>query len=366
VTPTNSLRSPIFVIAEAGVNHNGSPTLAHALVDAAFEAGADAVKFQTFVADRLVTDDAPLAAYQAKRLDSTRSQHEMIEQLELSPDTHRELATHCRRLGIEFMSTPFDIESLHFLVENIGVQRLKIGSGDATNAPLLLAAARSGLPIIVSTGMCDLAEVEAALQVIAYGLVAPEGQTPTGEALSETYQTEEAKKAIREFVTLLHCTSEYPAPPKDVNLRAMSLLRDTFEVSIGYSDHTVGTTVPIAAAALGASVVEKHFTIDRSMAGPDHASSLEPDELVAMVRAIRETEIALGERVKKRAASETKNAEIARRSLVAEVPIAAGERFTESNVAIKRPGTGLSPMRFWEILGSTARRDYRKGELLDS
>jgi N-acetylneuraminate synthase len=353
-----------FVIAEVGVNHNGSADLAHALIDKAFDAGADAVKFQTFVADRLVTATAPLAPYQVERLEKDQTQHQMIRQLELDAATHRELAAHCRHLGFEFMSTPFDIESLWFLAEDIGVQRLKIGSGDATNAPLLLAAAHSGLPIIVSTGMCDLSEVEAALNVLAFGMVAPKEAIPTSSALREAYLSDEGQASMERRVTLLHCTSEYPAPLEDVNLRAIQLMREAFDLPVGYSDHTLGTTVPVAAVALGAVVVEKHFTMDRTMDGPDHVASLEPEEFVAMVKAIRQTEVALGEPIKERTSSEVANAEVARRSLVAEVPIRAGERFTESNIAAKRPGTGISPMRFWEILGSAAKRDYEEGDLL--
>lgn len=353
-----------FVIAEAGVNHNGSVEMAHELVEAAFAAGADAVKFQTFVADRLVTSDAPSAPYQTERLGSAQSQYEMIRRLELDATAHQELAEHCRRLGFEFMSTPFDVDSLHFLVDEIGVRRLKIGSGDATNAPLLLAAARSGLPLVVSTGMCELSEVEDALRVLAFGMVAHPQATPMASDLSEAYQKEQARESLSQRVTLLHCTSEYPAPFEDVNLRAMDTMREEFGVPVGYSDHTQGFAVPIAAVALGASVIEKHFTTDRNLEGPDHAASLEPDELVAMIHAIRQIELALGEAAKQRMPSETANASVARRSLVAQVPIRAGERFTEQNVAVKRPGTGMSPMRIWEVLGTVAERDYQEGELI--
>jgi N,N'-diacetyllegionaminate synthase len=329
-----------LIIAEAGVNHNGDLDLARRLVDVAAEAGADLVKFQTFSAERLATAQAAKADYQRQNTAAAESQHAMLRRLELDAAAHEMLIEHCRSRGIGFFSTGFDVESVDLLAR-LGQRRFKIPSGEITNLPLLRHIGAFGLPLILSTGMATLEEVAAALKALE------QAGTP------------------RSLVTVLHCTTEYPAPMSDVNLRAMLAMRDAFGVSIGYSDHTNGIEVAIAAVALGATIIEKHFTTDRNLPGPDHKASLEPGELRAMVAAIRNIEVALGDGVKKPSPSEVKNRPIARKSLVAAVPIRAGEVLSTANLAVKRPGTGLSPMLWDEVLGRTARRDYAADELID-
>lgn len=352
-----------YIIAEAGVNHNGSIDMARKLIDVAARSGADAVKFQTFRAERLVSKTAQKAEYQKQTTGSEESQFEMIKKLELDVDTHRLLQQHCLECGIEFLSTPFDHESVDLLA-GLGVSRLKVPSGELTNAPLLLKIARAGLPVIVSTGMATLGEVEQALAVIAFGFVRGEGASLA--AFAEAYASAEGQQALRERVSLLHCTTEYPAPVADINLRAMDTLHAAFGLPVGYSDHTEGIAIPVAAVARGAQIVEKHFTLDRTLPGPDHKASLEPAELTAMVRSVREVEQALGSGLKAPAASEQKNISVARRSLVAVQPIAEGEVFTEENLAARRPGSGLSPMLYWQVLGTRARRAYAEDEQLSS
>lgn len=330
----------VLIIAEAGVNHNGDMSLAKRLIDAAADAGADLVKFQTFRADALVAAHAPKADYQMKTTSAGESQHQMIRRLELTLDMHEELIAHCRTRGIEFFSTGFDIGSIDLLVE-LGLSSFKIPSGEITNLPYLRHVGSFGKPVIISTGMATLDEVGAALEVL------------------------ERAGTPRARITVLHCTTEYPAPKSEVNLRAMLTIRDRFGVAVGYSDHTQGIEIPIAAVALGATVIEKHFTLDRSLPGPDHKASLEPAELSAMVSAIRNVEIALGDGVKRPARSETANIGIARKSIVAARAIRSGERFTEDNVAVKRPGTGISPMRWDDVIGKTAKRDFVADDLIE-
>jgi N-acetylneuraminate synthase len=348
----------IFVIAEAGVNHDGDPGRAAALVDAAANAGADAVKFQTFRADRLATAGAPKAAYQSRADGDT--QLEMLRALELDANAHRMLARQCSDKKVKFLSSPFDLESLAFLVDEIGLDTLKIGSGEITNGPLLLAAARSGRDVILSTGMSTLDEVRDALEILAFGYNKGD-TTPTSTAREN--MTDLA--ILKDKVTLLHCTSQYPASIQDTNLRAMATLRDAFGLRIGFSDHTPGATAAIAAAALGAAVIEKHFTLDRNAQGPDHAASLEPDQLASMIVRIREVEAALGGGEKIPAASERETRIIARKSLVALQPVRAGETFTIENLGVKRPGGGQSPMGYWDRLGSIAKRDYAADEIIE-
>jgi N-acetylneuraminate synthase len=355
--------SRIFLIAEAGVNHDGSLDRAHRLVEVAHAAGADAVKFQTYNAERLVSAAAPKAEYQARATGSTESQVDMLRRLELPREAHRALSRQCAALGIEFMSTPFDEGSLEFLEREIGIRRIKIGSGDITNAPLLVRAARSGMPVVLSTGMSTLEEVRQALEALAFGYLNG-GASPSISAFARSFNDPEGQAALRRNVTLLHCTTEYPAPFEEVNLRAMQTLRREFGLAVGLSDHTVGIAVPIAAAACGASVIEKHFTLDRNLAGPDHGASLEPGELHAMITGVREIESALGSADKAPTPSELKNLRIARRSLVAARDIRAGEKFSSENIAVKRPGGGLSPRRYWEWLGRTAERNYAKDEMI--
>lgn len=353
----------VTIIAEAGVNHNGSPDTALRLVKAAAAAGADVVKFQIFSADALATPEAPLAAYQARNDPDQTNQLEMLRALELPGESYSAILACCRECGIAFLATPFDTESLRFMVEKLGVASIKIGSGELTNGPLLFAAARTGRRIILSTGMATLDEVRASLQVLACGY-AEAGQEPDGAHFQAAYEAEAGQRALREKVTLLHCTTEYPAPFDEINLRAMETLRGTFGLPVGLSDHSLGTAVPIAAAALGATVIEKHFTLDCGQPGPDHRASLDPSDFAGMARAVRQVEQALGACDKQPTVSEKKNVALARKSLVAARDIHRGERFTPDNITAKRPGSGTSPMRYWEWLGKTAARDYRKDEPL--
>jgi N,N'-diacetyllegionaminate synthase len=330
----------VLVIAEAGVNHNGDLALAERLVDVAADAGADLVKFQTFVADRLATESAAKAQYQKERTGESGSQLEMLRRLELSPQAHERLRAHCERRGIGFFSTGFDEESVDMLVA-MGQSRIKVPSGELTNLPFLRHVGALGKQVLLSTGMGSLEEVRAALQVL------------------------ERAGTPRSRVCVLHCTTCYPAPFAEANLRAMQTMREEFGVEVGYSDHTPGIEVAMAAVALGATVIEKHFTLDRGLPGPDHAASLEPAELAAMVSGIRNIEAALGDGIKRCMPSESVNLAAARRSLVAIAPIARGERFGPHNIGARRPGTGLSPMRFDELIGKLAPRDFSPGEAIE-
>ncbi len=354
-----------LIIAEAGVNHNGSEDLAFDLVDAAHQAGADIVKFQTFKASNLVTENAKQAQYQVKNTSVEESQLKMLERLELSFEVHKKLIRYCEKLKIGFLSTAFDRGSLHFLVEDLGLQQLKISSGELTNAPFLLDHARIGCELIISTGMASLAEIEQALSVIAFGFVSEEGATPTAENLEVAYSSDAGQKMLREKVTLLHCTTEYPAPFEDVNLKAMDTISNAFSLKVGYSDHTAGITIPIASVARGAAVIEKHFTLDKGMEGPDHKASLEPDELKEMVLGVRQVEKAIGHGVKMAMPSEVKNKSIARKSLVAKKDISIGDVYCEENLDIKRPGGGMSPYQYWELIGKVASKNYSRGDLID-
>ena len=329
----------VYIIAEAGVNHNGSMELAKQLVDIAVAAGADAVKFQTFKAVNLLSKNAEKADYQKQTTSAAESQFDMIKKLELNETAHRELIAYCRQSGIEFLSTPFDHESIE-LLHSLGLQAFKIPSGEITNLPYLRHIGRHNKKTILSTGMANLAEIEAAIDTL----------TSAGTA--------------RKNIRILHANTEYPTPMQDVHLRAMQTIGQAFNLPYGYSDHTRGIEVPIAAVALGASVIEKHFTLDRNMEGPDHKASLEPDELTAMVQSIRNIELALGSPIKQASPSEAKNKAIARKSIVAKTAIKKGECLSEDNLAVKRPGTGISPMRWDELLGSVAQRDYQADELI--
>lgn len=351
------------VIAEAGVNHNGSLDRAKRLVDVAAEAGADAVKFQTFQADALAAGTVEKAAYQKETTDAESSQQEMLRDLELPPSFHDTLVQHCADRGIPFLSSPFDRPSLDLLVRRFDLPCIKIPSGEITNAPLLLEIARSGRPAILSTGMSTIDEVEAALGVLAFGYLQPNAD-PSADGFRAAYASPDGQRELRDKVVVLHCTSEYPAPVDEVNLRAMDTLRSTFDLAVGLSDHTRGTSIPIAAVARGASVVEKHFTLDRTLPGPDHEASLEPGELSDMIEGIRRAEKALGSRCKRPTHSETKNRPVVRKSLVAAESISEGEPFTTENLTTKRPGRGLSPMRYWEMLSRRASRDYATDDLI--
>lgn len=353
-----------LIIAEAGVNHNGNEQLAFQLVDAAYAAGADIVKFQTFKAKNLVTAQALQADYQVTNTGKQESQLAMLSRLELSYDAHHQLVAYCNKLGIEFLSTAFDSESLDFLVNDLGLTRLKIPSGEITNAPLVLQHARTGCDLIVSTGMATLADIEAVLGVIAFGYTAAKDALPSVEAFQTAYFSAEGKAALKQKVTVLHCTTEYPAPLADINLRAMDTIAAAFGLAIGYSDHSEGIWVPVAAVARGAGLIEKHFTLDKNMEGPDHKASLDPSELKAMVQAIRAIELTLGDGIKGPRPSEIKNKAAARKSIVAAHDIAAGTVLCEQDLAVKRPGTGGSPYKYWAIQGKTASRSYKAGDLI--
>jgi len=328
------------VIAEAGVNHNGSVDMARHMVDAAVAAGADAIKFQTFKAEKVIAGHAPKAGYQKATTGSEQSQLEMVRNLELDEAAHVELCKHCQKEGIKFLSAPFDLESID-LLNRLGLEIFKIPSGEITNLPYLRKLGALNRRLILSTGMSNLGEIETAFEILT------ESGTPF------------------EQITILHCNTEYPTPFEDVNLKAMLTMKAAFPgVQVGYSDHTPGIEVAIAAVALGAGVIEKHFTLDQNMGGPDHRASLEPDDLKSMIIAIRNIEKAMGTGIKRPSPSEAKNKLIARKSLVATQPIKAGERFSADNITAKRPGTGISPMRWDEVLGQVAQKAYGKDELI--
>lgn len=331
-----------FIIAEAGVNHDGSTERALAMVEAAAAAGADAIKFQTFTAQNLITQNAPKADYQKNGNNPEETQLEMVRKLELSKSAHREIISKCKALDIEFLSSPFDLPSVVFLSE-LGLDTIKIPSGEITNLPYLKEVGRLGKRVFLSTGMADLGEIEDALDVL----------TGSGTPI--------------ENITILHCTTGYPTPFEDVNLNAVVTMKYAFpKAAIGYSDHTQGIEAAIAAVAIGAKVIEKHFTLDKARSGPDHSASLEPDELAVLVKGIRNIERAMGSGVKKPTPTDLSNISIVRKSLVAACPIQKGERFTPDNVTAKRPGTGISPMRWEEFMGRTADKNYEKDAPLDA
>lgn len=334
------MKNRTLIIAEAGVNHNGDLSLARQLIDAAADSGADLVKFQTFKAARLATRSASKADYQTGSADGGETQYEMLHRLEMSPEMHEQLIAHCAARGIGFFSTAFDLESIDLLA-SLGQDRFKIPSGEITNLPYLRHIGRFGKEVILSTGMATLGEIEEAIEAL------------------------ERAGTPRARITALHCTTEYPTPMAEVNLRAMQSMRTAFGVAVGYSDHTAGIEVAVAAAALGATVIEKHFTLDRTLPGPDHKASLEPEELRAMVVAIRNIEIALGDGIKRPTPSEARNRSAARKSLVASKWIKKGEAFSAANLTAKRPGTGISPMRCDEIMGIPAPRDFSPDELIE-
>lgn len=333
------MNTHVTIIAEAGVNHNGDIGIAMKMIEVAASAGADYVKFQTFKTEKLVTADAPKAAYQEIQTGSGGNQFGMLKKLELDEQAHLLLMDHARKHGIRMISTPFDEESAD-LLNRLNVDLFKLGSGDLTNILLLRKLSSFGKPVILSTGMADLDEIRKAIAIV------------------------ELKGLPRSKITLLHANTDYPTPYADVNLRAMKTMELEFGVAIGYSDHTQGIEVPVAAVALGATVIEKHFTLDRGMAGPDHQASLEPPELHALVKSIRNIELALGSPKKEPSPGERKNIPAARKSIVAACPIYKGERFTEQNLTVKRPGTGICPLRWDDIIGTFATRNYRTDELI--
>ncbi|MCB0307870.1 MAG: N-acetylneuraminate synthase [Bdellovibrionales bacterium] len=352
---------PVCVIAEAGVNHNGDMVLARQLIDSAASCGADFVKFQSFRAAHLVTQDAPKAQYQKRTTGIQQNQYEMLKELELSEDQHFMLQAHCKKRNIGFLSSPFDIESAIFLVKTLGLTTLKIPSGELTNGPFLYELGCLKASLIISTGMSTLDEIEGALKLI---LLAQDQLNPTSELFDTPYNINRGAQLLASRITLLHCTTEYPAPFSEINLEAMSTMTQAFQLPVGYSDHTTGISISLAAAALGASVIEKHFTLDKTLPGPDQQASIEPHELKALVAGIREIQQAVGNGNKTPSPSEIKNRDIARKSLVASRFIKKGEVFSRDNIEAKRPGTGLSPMRYWTILGTKANRNFEKDELI--
>ena len=329
----------VFIVAEAGVNHNGDINLAKKLIDIAAKAGADAVKFQTFKTELCVSKNAKKASYQEENTGKEESQFDMIKKLELNENMHKELIAYCKQKNITFLSTPFDSDSIK-LLDELGLSTFKIPSGEITNLPYLRQIGGLNKKIILSTGMANLGEVEAAIEVLV------------------------KSGTKRENISLLHANTQYPTPMEDVNLKAMITLKNAFGLEVGYSDHTLGIEVDIAAVAMGAKIIEKHFTLDKSMPGPDHKASLEPDELAAMVRAIRNIELALGDGLKHFSKSESENIKIARKSIVAKCDIKKGEIFSEQNICVKRPGDGINPMRWDEVIGQNSQKDYKQDELI--
>jgi len=358
--------NPVYIIAEAGVNHNGNIDLAYKLIDLAVEAGADAVKFQTFVADSLVTKSAKKADYQIDLSDTEESQYSMLKRLELSQSQFSDLHKYCKEKEIDFLSTAFDQESLRFLYEDLKLPMLKIPSGELTNAPFVLEHAQTGCDLILSTGMADIEEIKMALSVIAYGFLGKTDKLmPSIASFKKAFESKEGQEVLARKVTILHCTTEYPTPLIDVNLLAINEMHKLLRLKVGYSDHTQGIVVPIAAVALGARIIEKHFTLDCSMDGPDHRASLDPHNLNEMIKAIRSTELALGSHEKIIADSELSNREIIRKSIVATQVINKGETLNETNIGIMRPGKGLSPYLYWQKIGSKAMTQFKVGDYIE-
>ena len=329
----------VFIIAEAGVNHNGSLVLAKKLIDKAVSAGADAIKFQTFKAGKVVSKSAPMAPYQKIDIQNSESQYEMLKKLELNEHKHKELFKYCNKSKIKFLSTPFDIDSVDFLI-NLKLEIIKIPSGEITNLPYLRHIGQLNKKVILSTGMSNFKEIDDALKILLNA------------------------GTLKDNITVLHANTMYPSPMSDVNLRAMTSIKDRFDIAVGYSDHTLGIEVDIAAVALGASIIEKHFTLDKKMEGPDHKASLDPDELKSMVDAIRNIELAMGDGIKRITNSEISNLGVVRKSIVAKKEIKKGEIFSESNLTTKRPGGGMSPMKWDLIIGKVAKKNYNLDELL--
>lgn len=360
----NEIKNKVFIIAEAGVNHNGSFENAKRLIDIAVESGADAVKFQTFKAENLVTKKAVKAKYQNKNLKNDDSQFEMIKKLELSFEEFGKLAKYANNKNIIFMSTAFDKESLDFLVDEIKIPYLKVPSGDITNAPLLLEMAKKNLPIMLSTGMATMEDIFNALSILAIG-TSKNKKTPSKELISKYNKRDMYLPLLKNKVSILHCTTEYPTPYDEVNLKAMNFIKKETGLSVGYSDHTEGNLVSFVAVSLGATIIEKHFTSDKKLLGPDHAASLEPLELKNLVKGIRNIELILGKEEKIITQSERKNIEIARKSLHANQDISEGTIFTEINLVAKRPGNGITPFKYWELLNTKASISYNKDEVIE-
>ena len=360
----------LLIIAEAGVNHNGSLERALEMIDVAADAGADAIKFQTFSADKLARKDAQLAEYQRTSDGDTRTQWDLLKQLELSHDDFLAIRTRCVQRGIMFLSTGFDLDELDFLIDELEIPIVKIASGDLTFAPMLVRAGQTGLRVILSTGMADLEEIGRALGFIAAGAAqylgeSEEGAPPTPAESERARRSPAVQEHLARTVTILHCTTQYPAPPTALNLRAMSTIADTYGLPVGYSDHSLGATASTLAVALGATAIEKHFTLDKTLEGPDHAASLSPGELVDFVEQLRSVEVILGSPVKECQPEEQLNRAVVRRSLVASRDISAGEMIGEADLECRRPGEGRTAFEFWDVVGTVARADYRAGDYVE-
>lgn len=358
------MNNQVYIIAEAGVNHNGSLDLAFRLVDAAVHAGVDAVKFQTYKTENLVTKNAKQAEYQVENIGEETSQFAMLKKLELSYEEFFRIKAYCDEKKIEFLSTPFDRESIDFLVDELAIRTVKISSGELTNTPFVHYIATKRKPIILSTGMATIEDIHESLSFIAYGLAYPTDEVKI-EAVQKFYPSSEAKKWLKDYVTVLHCTTEYPTPYGDINLQAIDHLTRETQLDVGLSDHSEGIYVPVAAVARGALVIEKHFTTSRLLPGPDHLASLEPDELQEMVKAIRIIELSLGDGNKKPTIKEQTNQIAARKSLVAAKSIMIGDTITKENLTVKRPGSGMAPSQYWSLIGKKASKSYSEDELID-
>lgn len=358
------MASRTYVIAEAGVNHDGSIEDACRLIDVAAEAGADCIKFQTFRAEALTTPNAEKAEYQKQMTGVAESQRAMLSRLELSHDAHLVLQNRARERGVDMLSTPFDHVSLAFLVNELKLLRIKVGSGDLTNAPLLLEIGKAQRDVILSTGMATLGEIEEALSVLTFGFMSTD-EAPSRAAFAAVWADQACREALKSRVVLLHCTTEYPAPAESVNLRAMDTLVCAFGLQVGYSDHTLGIEASLAAVARGAVMIEKHLTLDRTRSGPDHAASLEPRQFAALVEGIRVVEKSLGDGRKLPQPAEAKNIAVARKAVVAATSIAAGEKFSSVNLTAKRSGLGLPPILLWDLIGLRARRSYEADEAIE-
>lgn len=353
----------VYIIAEAGVNHNGSFELAIQLIDEAKKAGANAVKFQTFVTENCLSKTISKAAYQVTNTGSG-SQFDMVKKLELSFKEHSQLKAYCDEQYIDYLSTGFDFDSLAFLVDELKLKTLKIASGEVTNAPLVLAHAQSGCDIILSTGMCTLGDIEKALGILAFGFIGDTSITPSDMAFTQAYFSDEGQALIKKRVTILHCTTEYPAPFDEINLKAINTIKRAFGTKIGYSDHSQGIAVPIMAVAFGVTMIEKHFTLDKTMEGPDHIASLDPSELKDMISGIRQGQSAIGGAFKRPSASELGNLAVVRKVILANHNIKKGEVFSKDNLSIKRGAGMITPTDYWALLGRKSRRDYAHDEPL--
>jgi len=362
VTTAASINPHTFIIAEAGVNHNGSVRLAKKMIDQACVAGVDAIKFQSFKTEQLVNKNAPKAEYQLRHSKQGESQFQMLKKLELSEDEQQQLFDYCLQKKIQFLSSPFDVQSAAFLIHKLKCPLLKLGSGELTNSQLLYYITQHQVKLILSTGMSDIEEIKTALSVLAFGYSNNNQQTPSREKFKRALLSAQGIQALKKQVSLLHCTTEYPCPIDEVNLNVIKTLQDEFPLAIGYSDHTQGHHISLAAVAIGASIIEKHFTLDKKMNGPDHASSIEVNELTSMVQQIRDIDRAKGQSIKATTASELKNLKIARKGLYAKIAIAQGEVFSDKNLTVKRPEALVPASDYWDKLGQIANKNYHPDE----